>query len=217
MKQNCYRLLRLTSNLIDMTKLDNGYFEVSLKNCNVVQIIEDITLSVASYIENKGIRLTFDTDIEEKTMAVDPDKLERIMLNLLSNAVKFTEREGSIFVNVSDKEDGIEISVRDTGIGIPEDKLNVIFERFRQVNNLLTREREGSGIGLSLTKNLVELLGGNIRVKSKQGEGSEFIVWLPYSYVEGEAVDEDELYNNQSRVERIHIEFSDIYSIQNSI
>jgi two-component system phosphate regulon sensor histidine kinase PhoR len=217
MKQNCYRLLRLTNNLIDMTKLDNGYFEVSLKNCNVVQIIEDITLSVASYIENKGICLTFDTDIEEKTMAVDPDKLERIMLNLLSNAVKFTEREGSIFVNVSDKDDGVEISVRDTGIGIPEDKLNVIFERFRQVNNILTREREGSGIGLSLTKNLVELLGGNIRVRSKQGEGSEFIVWLPYKYVEGEVIDKHELYKNQSQVERIHIEFSDIYSIQNSI
>lgn len=217
MKQNCYRLLRLTNNLIDMTRLDNGFFEVSLKNCNIVQIIEDITLSVASYIENKGISITFDTDIEEKIMAVDPDKLERIMLNLLSNAVKFTERDGSIYVNMSDKGDRIEISVKDTGIGIPEDKLNVIFERFRQVNNLLTREREGSGIGLSLTKNLVELLGGNIRATSKQGEGSEFIIQLPYRFVEGEVADKEDIYTNQSQVERIHIEFSDIYSIQNSI
>ncbi len=217
MKQNCYRLLRLTNNLIDMTKLDNGFFEANLKNCNIVQIIEDITLSVASYIENKGVCLMFDTDIEEKIMAVDPDKLERIMLNLLSNAVKFTERGGSIIVKMNDKGEGIEVSVKDTGIGIPEDKLSVIFERFRQVNSLLTREREGSGIGLSLTKNLVELLGGNIRATSKQGDGSEFIFWLPYRSVEAEALDKEELYKNQSQVERIHIEFSDIYSIQNSI
>jgi len=111
MKQNCYRLLRLANNLIDITRIDSGFFEISLSNCNVVEVIEDITLSVAEYIRNKGISLQFDTDVEEKVIAIDADKIERIMLNLLSNAVKFTENQGSIYVNIKDKGESIEVSV----------------------------------------------------------------------------------------------------------
>ncbi len=212
MKQNCYRLLRLASNLIDITKMDSGFFEINPIKCNVVEVIEDITMSVAEYIQGKGIRLQFDTDVEEKTISADPEKIERIMLNLLSNAVKFTEDQGSVFVNIKDKGESVEVSVKDTGIGIPEDKLGIVFERFRQVNSSLTRNHEGSGIGLSIVKNLVELHGGTIRVESEYGKGTEFIFELP-AKAEVEEVEQGPApLTSQGKDDRVNIEFSDTYS-----
>lgn len=212
MKQNCFRLLRLVNNLIDITKIDSGYFEIHLSNHNIVSIVEDITLSVAKYTEHKSITLIFDTDIEEKLIACDPDKIERIILNLISNSVKFTEPGGEILVTVHDAVDNIVISVRDTGIGIPENKLSIIFERFRQVDKSLTRNHEGSGIGLSLVKSLVELHDGEIFVKSTYGQGTEFIVKLPAILTEDDDMSSKNVYTPKNYVERINIEFSDIYS-----
>lgn len=212
MKQNCYRLIRLINNLIDVTKIDSGYFHLSLTNTNIINVVEDITLSIAEYIENKGISIVFDTEVEEKILAFDPDKIERIVLNLISNAIKFTEPGGNIFVNIIDKEKSIVIAVSDTGIGIPEDKQKMIFERFAQVDKSLTRNREGSGIGLSLVKSLVDMHHGTITLESKPNKGSKFIIELPVYLV-------DESQNNvnaadyriQENVEKINIEFSDIY------
>lgn len=213
MKQNGNRLLRLVNNLIDITKIDSGYFQIHMENHNIVNIIENITLSVAEYIENKGISLTFDTDVEEKIMACDPDSMERIMLNLLSNAVKFTRTCGSIQVNIEDRGEMVQISVRDTGIGIPPDKQRIIFERFRQVDKSLTRNHEGSGIGLSIVKSLVEMQGGTIFVKSEENKGSEFIMQFPARILqEAEIMAEKESSTWQSMVERVRIEFSDIYA-----
>jgi PAS domain S-box-containing protein len=213
MQQNCFRLLRLVNNLIDITKIDAGYLDLCLENKNIVSIIEDITLSVAEYTHNKSINLVFDTEIEEKIIAVDSDMIERIILNLLSNAIKFTPPNGSIYVNVYEGTNNIIISIKDTGSGIPEDKLKVIFDRFMQVDKSLTRSREGSGIGLSLVKSLVELHGGFIYVESKLDVGSEFIIELPVKLTqESEAACTQEFKDSNSHVERIHIEFSDIYS-----
>ncbi|MFZ5353876.1 MAG: PAS domain-containing sensor histidine kinase [Bacillota bacterium] len=211
MKQNCYRLLRLVNNLIDITRIDAGFFNIQLKNRDIVNIVEEITLSVAEYIENKGIHLLFDTDVEEKLMACDADKIERIMLNLLSNATKFTEPGDSIEVTIEDKGDRVAISVRDTGIGIPADKQQIIFERFRQVDKSFIRNHEGSGIGLSIVKSLVELHKGDIKLESEWGEGSKFIIELPVLVLPDEL--EAEIVDNtyQSKIERINVEFSDIY------
>jgi len=212
MKQNCYRLVRLINNLIDVTKIDSGYFNVNLINTNIINIVEDITLSVAEYIAGKGISLIFDTEVEEKIIACDPDKIERIMLNLISNAVKFTKPGGSLYVSIKDREENILISVKDTGIGISKDKQKIIFERFIQVDKSLTRKNEGSGIGLSLVKSLVELHNGNITVESELDEGSEFIVELPVRVVaESSANLSTNDYLLQGNVEKINIEFSDIY------
>ena len=178
-KQNCFRLLRLINNLIDSTKLESGHFELSMINCNIVNVVEEITLSVAEYINNNNISLVFDTDVEEKIVACDPDKIERIMLNLLSNCIKFTNEGGSIFVNIFDGEEYITISVEDTGIGIPQEKIDIIFDRFRQVDKSFTRNYEGSGIGLSLVKSLLEMHGGIISVESKYGVGTKFIIKFP--------------------------------------
>ncbi|MCT4606275.1 MAG: ATP-binding protein [Marinisporobacter sp.] len=211
-KQNCYRLLRLINNLIDVTKIDSGYFNMNLGNYNIVNIVEDITLSVAEYIKNNHIQFSFDTDVEEKIMAFDPDHIERIMLNLLSNAVKFTRSDGTITVNIHDKGKSIIISVKDTGIGIPKDKQEVIFDRFRQIDKSFTRNHEGSGIGLSLVESLVRMYKGKITVKSEENKGSEFVIELPVRVIEKALKGVKSGYNNDY-VESIHIEFSDIYSI----
>jgi PAS domain S-box-containing protein len=213
MRQNCYRLLRLVNNLIDITKIDSGYYEITKRNIDIINLIENITLSVADYIETKGISLIFDTNIEEKTIACDAEKFERIILNLLSNAVKFTPNGGQILVNIEDLNDSISIRIKDTGRGIPKNKLNSIFERFVQVDKSLARDHEGSGIGLSLVKCLVELHGGTISVKSKEGHGTEFNINIPYMLIDKV---QDEIaypkWPGDSYIEKITIEFSDIYS-----
>ncbi|MBP2020921.1 signal transduction histidine kinase [Clostridium punense] len=210
-KQNIYRLIRLVNNLIDITKIDSGFFEVNLQNHNIVSVVEDITLSVAQYIENKSIELTFDTEIEERITGCDPYAFERIMLNLLSNAVKFTPAGGKIEVNLFDKKDRILITVSDTGQGIPEEKLEVIFDRFRQATDFNTRNHEGSGIGLALVKELVKLHGGSISVKSKYGLGTTFIIEIPIKIIEDSSP--IELLNTigENHIEKINMEFSDIY------
>jgi PAS domain S-box-containing protein len=212
MKQNCYRLVRLINNLIDVTKIDAGYFEIHLSNCNIVSVVEEITLSVAEYVENNGISLIFDTEMEEKVIACDKEKIERIILNLISNSIKFTNLGGNISVNIFERNDNIVVSIKDTGIGIPQEKQQCIFDRFIQVDKSLTRNREGSGIGLSLVKALVEMHGGKMFLESEIGRGSEFSFELPIKQLsEGEEVFVNNNLNANSNIEKINIEFSDIY------
>ncbi len=212
MKQNCQRLLRLINNLIDITKIEAGFIELKLKNVNVVSIVEDITLSVAEYARGKDIYVQFDTEIEEKIMALDPDRLERTFLNLLSNAIKFTGKNGNVFVNVYDRGTSVIISVKDTGIGIPQDRINDIFERFTQVENTMVRTNEGSGIGLSIVKSFVEMHGGTVNVLSEVGVGSEFIIELPVNILLKEYNKNFTSINKkQNYAEVLDIEFSDIY------
>jgi signal transduction histidine kinase len=210
MKQNCYRLLRLINNLIDITKIDSGYIQPSLRNYDIVREIRDIVLSVSEYAESKKLVLHFYTNMESFVTACDPEKLERIMLNLLSNAVKFTRQDGSITVSVNCSSSAVCVSVSDTGIGIPEDKLSIIFDRFSQVDMSLTKSYEGSGIGLSLVRSLVEMLGGTITVHSEVSKGSEFIVHLPAKLVKAEDGPGYAAVNEGSFAENINIEFSDI-------
>ena len=212
-KQNSYRLLRLINNLIDITKIDSGFYKLNLENHDIVSIVEDITISVAQYVENKGINLIFDTEIEEKVIACDPDKIERIMLNLLSNAIKYTNINGKIKVDMKLGKDDILVYVRDNGIGIPEDKIKGIFDRFIQVDNELTRRNQGNGIGLSLVKSLVELHEGKINASSKLGEGTEIIFTLPISKVDKSKNIKMASSVLNSKVEKCDIEFSDIYNL----
>lgn len=212
MKQNCYRQLRLVNNMIDITKIDSGFYDLRMQNMNIVQVVESITLSVSEYVRSKSINLVFDTELEEKIIAFDPDGLERIMLNLLSNAVKFSREGGTIYVNINNEADGVVIRVKDSGIGIPQDKRHLIFDRFRQVDKSLTRNHEGSGIGLSLVKSLVDMHGGSISVQSTYGDGSTFIISLPAKTIQDDNVVLEEK-KPKPNIEKIHLEFSDIYGI----
>jgi signal transduction histidine kinase/regulator of replication initiation timing len=215
MEQNCFRLVRLINNIIEMTKINTDYFEIHFQNIDIVALTREITSSVTAYISNRGVKLSFYSEIEKSIASLDADKIETILLNLLSNAVKFTEPDDSIAVTISKRNEWIAISVKDTGSGIPEDKLEVIFERFRQVDKSLTRNHEGSGIGLSLVKALVEKHNGKISVQSDYGKGSEFIVELPDVCLSDELIKPNTIkYNlDNDRIKKINIEFSDIYSL----
>lgn len=212
MKQNCYRLLRLINNLIDISKIDSGFYKTNFENRNIVNLVEEITLSVVPYAEMKGISVQFDTNVEEKIMGCDVDQMERVILNLLSNSIKFTQPGDKITVNFYDKGKNISIIIKDTGIGIPKNKLNMIFQRFGQVDKSLARNHEGSGIGLSLVKSIVEIWGGNISIESDYGKGSTFIIEVPVTVLPNKnsyMQENDSISLNL--VERTQVEFSDIY------
>ncbi len=212
MKQNSYRLLKLVNNIIDISKIESGYYNVTLINYDIINLVEEITLSVTEFAKCKGVEIIFDTDVEERIIACDPDIIERIMLNLISNALKWTTTGDKIFVKLRNAEDKVFIHVEDTGVGIPEEKQKMIFERFKQVDKSFTRKSEGSGIGLSLVKLFVEALGGNVSVRSKVNKGSEFIVELNVNIVKDNLNESLDKSNMQEISDRISIEFSDIYA-----
>lgn len=211
MRQNCFRLLRMLNNLIYITEIDSGFVEMHMQNHDLVQIVKNILSSSLIFIEGKGVMLSFDAKVDRLETACDADKLERVILNLLSNAVKFTDVGDSIEVSVYSKDGSAYISVKDTGIGIPDEMKELIFQRFRQVDKSFTRRCEGSGIGLSLVKSLVEMHNGSIEVKSEYNKGSEFIVKLPIRLAGHDEIAAASEERASVCIDRVNIEFSDIY------
>lgn len=212
MKQNTYRLIRLINNMLDITKIDKNYLLLDLTNENIVEIVEDIVLSVSEFINNKNIKLIFNTEIEEKIIACDKDKIERVVLNLLSNAIKYTNSGGNIYVNIWEKDGKVFLLVEDTGIGIPYNIQKDIFDIYKQVDFRSKREKQGSGIGLSLVKSILDLHGGRIWVESEVNKGSKFFVELPDKAIDNGYIKEKTREDSNGMVEKINIEFSDIYS-----
>lgn len=214
-KQNCFRMLRLVNNLIDITKIDSGFVKMRFGNYDIINLVEDITLSVVPYVEVKKINIMFDTEVEELEIKCDPDEIERVMLNLLSNAIKFNNVGGNILVNIVVNENWVEIRVKDTGIGIAKELRQLVFERFMQTDKSLNREKEGSGIGLALVKSLVELHNGEVYINEEIEIGSEFIVRLPNVLCEVESDEVKNISGNNSKPteEKISIELSDIYDL----
>ena len=208
-KQNTYRLSKLINNIVDLSKIEAGFFKVNISNNNIVTVVEKIVMSVTSLIKSKGLNIIFDTEIEEKIIAFDTEKIERIVLNLISNAIKFSHEGDEIFVDIKEKNEFVEISVKDNGIGIEEKYLNTIFNRFNQVDKSLSRNTEGVGVGLSLVKSIVELHGGNIHAESEFGKGSKFIVKIPSVKV----LNENMIHNSTVKGvnEIMRVELSDIY------
>ncbi|WP_196000369.1 ATP-binding protein [Clostridium sp. 1001271B_151109_B4] len=213
-KQNSYRLLRLVTNIIDASEFDMGYYNLNMKNCNIVYLVEDMVTSVISYVEGKNIEITFDTEVEEIMLACDQEKIERIVLNLISNAIKYTSKDntkvGKIDVSLSIDNGYVLISIKDNGIGISQEEIGIIFNRFKRINNKLNRMTEGSGIGLALVKSLVEMHDGEIKVKSEIGQGAEFIFSIPIRTVNEYSMEHREMIKS-TKIERCTVEFSDIY------
>ena len=208
-KQSSYRLSKLINNIVDLSKIESGFFELHLSNSNIVEVVEEMVMSITNFTDSKGINIIFDTEVEEKIIACDSEKIDRIVLNLISNAIKFSDDDGKIFVEVKDKNEFVEISVKDNGIGIEEKNLGVIFDRFNQVDKSLSRNTEGIGIGLSLVKSIAELHGGSVHVESQVGKGSKFTVMLPAKNI----IHENTLYSSKmiNKDKTIQIELSDIY------
>lgn len=209
-KRNSYRLLRLVDNLIESTKIDTGSVEMNYSNYDIVQVTEDLVDSCISYANNYKIKIIFDTEVEELKVALDIDKYEKIILNLISNAIKYNKENGEIFVNLLVRDENVVIEVIDTGIGIAQEKIKYIFQRFMQINKSFIRDVEGSGIGLYMVKSLVELHKGKIEVESVEGEGSKFTVTLPKIVVENK---DDVVYSKgiiTNRKSNVKIELSDL-------
>jgi PAS domain S-box-containing protein len=208
MKQNAYRLSRLVGNILDITKMDAGFMEPKFAHVDIVRMVHNLVESMESFAQKKGLTLLFGGSVKTKTMPADSQIVERIILNLVSNAIKHTPSGGNIWINCFDMDSKIIISVKDDGEGIPEEKKSIIFDRFRQVNTSLTRSSEGSGIGLSLTKSLIELLNGRIWFVSTLDTGSEFFVELPVLHMTVQAT--PIVQDGMAIDKRIQMELSDL-------
>ncbi len=177
--RNANKLLRLVNQLLDIAKLESGNTNLEAAPANIVKLVRAWVLSFSSHAERKEITLNFSAAEDEIVAYVDKDKMEKIVINLLSNAFKFTPEGGRIDVNVGTSERCVNISVGDSGIGIRADRLQRIFDRYYQAGGSHYGEQEGTGIGLSLTKELVELHKGRIEVESEEGKGTTFVVSIP--------------------------------------
>ena len=206
-KQNSLRQQRLVDNLLDITRLKAGQMKTDCRNVEIVSLTREIVESVKIYSDQKHLRLTFQSACSEIVVSTDIEKYERILLNLLSNAIKFTPSKRSINVVLYSKASHLIIDIKDKGIGIPEDKKIIIFERFGQADTSLTRQAEGTGIGLYLVRLLVESLGGKIQVSSQEGYGSTFSVSLP---IQQEGSQDSSKISERKILQATTLEFSDI-------
>jgi len=180
-QRNAGRLLGLINQLLDLSKLDEKKMPLKIVHGNVSVLVSDTIASFESYADKLGIILTRTDEAKDVEMDYDPQMMEKVLVNLISNALKFTPGGGRIDVDVSSINEGknIVISVKDSGKGIPREEIPYIFDRFHQVDGTMTRNQEGTGIGLSLVKEFVELHDGRIEVDSVVDKGSEFRVILP--------------------------------------
>ncbi len=189
-ERNGENLLTLINDVLDLSKIEAGKVEITWNKVYLKEFIDEVLKSVKTLAEEKGLLLKSIFKEKVDYIITDPDKLRQILLNLLSNAIKFTEK-GEVTVIVEEKEKNIYISVKDTGIGIPEEAIDYIFDAFRQIDGSTTRKYGGTGLGLSIVKKLVELLGGEIKVKSKLGKGSTFTIILPKESIDKEKIEKD--------------------------
>lgn len=180
-KRNGHSLLHLVNQMLDLAKLEDGKLNPKPIQGNIIAWLQYVVESHTSMAEGKGVHLTFYAESPYLDMDYDPDQLSKVISNLLTNAIKFTERHGKVIFHVRHDAAGkmLCIKVRDSGIGIPEAEKHRIFDRFYQVESEMRSNQSGTGIGLALSKEIVEMLNGTIRVESEPGKGSEFEIQLP--------------------------------------
>ncbi|MGZ5514203.1 MAG: sensor histidine kinase, partial [Candidatus Aminicenantales bacterium] len=178
MQRNGYKLLKLINNLLDLNKLEEGKMRLKVKAVNLVEFVPPLLAAVKPMADQRQIRLYYQHPPHPVELILDPDQFEKVIFNLLSNALKFTNKGGKITIYVEDKEQTVTMTVEDTGIGIPVDMLESIFDRFSQVDGSKSRAQEGTGIGLALAREIVLVHKGTIHAESELGKGSRFIVEL---------------------------------------
>ncbi|MCU9811711.1 sensor histidine kinase [Paraclostridium sp. AKS81] len=177
--KNAERLLELITNLMDIEKIEYGKYKINKTKQDIVEVIENEALRLKNHVECKGIDLIIDPEIEEKIVSFDKIEIKRCIENLISNAVKYTPEGGTIELGIKDHINEVEIYVKDNGIGIDEEHKKIIFDRFRQVVDANEEIQNSSGLGLTITKEIVNLHGGEIYIESEFGKGSKFIIILP--------------------------------------
>jgi signal transduction histidine kinase len=172
-------LLNIINEILDLAKIDAGQMELRRTEVSLVKLLEEIVHSSQILVKEKPVELRLVEESPIPSILADPLRMNQVMLNLLSNAIKFTE-QGSVSVHYGLKDDyTVHVEVRDTGMGMSPEQLAVIFERFRQVDGSTTRRAGGTGLGLTITRQLIEMHGGNIGVESTVNEGSTFWFNIP--------------------------------------
>lgn len=208
--KNCYRLEKLINNILDVSKLETGSYNLKLGNYNMVDVMDNIIDSVVVYTKGSDLEITFDTEVEDMIIALDIYELKRIMLNLISNAIKFSSPHSKISVKLVGKNKIAEIIIEDNGIGIGKEKFAIIFKQFVRLNTSLTQACEGAGMGLFIVDSLIKLHGGSVNLESVLGKGSIFKIELPIITVDIVSGHENQ-YNEIVADEITELELSDIY------
>jgi signal transduction histidine kinase len=180
-------LLDLTSDILDLAKIESGHIMLRLETVMIVEVAHGVIRTMEPLASKKAIRIRADLAAAGQVQA-DAGKLRQMLLNLVSNAVKFTPEGGHVTIGARRLPEAVEISVSDTGIGIPQSEFEHLFEEFRQVDSDIAHDQRGTGLGLALTKRFVELHGGQIRLASEVGKGSVFTISLPLAPLAAEAV-----------------------------
>ncbi|MBO3387387.1 HAMP domain-containing histidine kinase [Clostridium perfringens] len=212
-KQNCLRLIRTINNFIDANKISEGQIETNIMVLNIVEVVENILDASAEYINKKKINFIFDPDFEEIFIAIDSEFLERIILNLLSNSVKYGRKNGNIYVKIYFEGKDLVIMIENDGIAISYDEQKYIFDKFTKSNKALNRTQEGSGLGLYISKSLMKMQGGDLKVDIYEGHGNRFKLYFYDVDLFKETDRTEHIFNNNyyNLKERAEIEFSDIY------
>lgn len=182
-RRNSDELLHLVNEMLDLAKIESGNMKLQFVQTDVIPLIKYVCESFDSYAEENNLSLTIYSEIDSLTMDFDVNKLTSVFSNLLSNAVKFTSEGGKIIVHINritkNEKPYLFFKIKDSGIGIAQEDLSNIFSRFYQTDATTVRQSEGTGIGLALTKEIIDLMQGTIEVKSTLGKGSEFSVSIP--------------------------------------
>ena len=176
--RNAIRLLKLVNTLLDFSRIEAGRVQASYQPTDLAHFTTEIASAFDSAMQNAGLRFSIECQPIAEPVYVDRDMWEKIVLNLLSNAYKFTF-EGQVALTLKSVDGAVELQVRDTGVGIPEEQRDLVFERFHRIESIQARTYEGTGIGLALVLELVKLHGGTVRVESAVGGGSTFSVTIP--------------------------------------
>lgn len=207
-KKNCMRLMKLSNNILDLGQMEVGNVAYHYKVTNMNQLIEVLVESILPYVESRGLQIEVKKVNHPIYCYVDPDDIERVLLNLISNAIKYSKPSGKISIYINEKQERAYICVEDTGVGIPEEKLKSIFERFERVESGFARTQEGSGLGLAIVKNIVEAHQGKINICSKEDQGT--LVSLNLPIYQGQKNRQLDIRSKATLKRKIEVEFADL-------
>ena len=207
---NCNRLTKLSKNIVDLNNIERGKSNIVFKTTNLTSLVEMIIASVEPYVENLGICLEYKINKDPVYCNIDVEAIERVVLNLISNAIKYNKKNGSIEVYVTEKNQRAFLCVKDTGIGIPKDKLQSIFNRFERGDSGLARMQEGSGLGLAIVKSIVDIHRGEIKILSTDKDGTLISISLPAC--ESPSIEDHQILKSNENIlkQKIEVEFSDL-------
>ena len=211
-KQNCFKLSKMVDNMMELSKITTEQYELNLRGVNIVEVVENIVLKVSEVIKDMQLHIIFDTNIEEKVILCDPEKIERMILNILSNAVRFSNMGGKISVNLKSSDDCVEIRVEAEGAVFDRHYIDGALDIFGKENTGYEDYEKGNMIELHLSKSIIELHGGTLKTNIGESSNSSFTISLPciktdsiyYLYKRDGILDCDNL------ITLINIEFSDL-------